>query len=292
MSWLFECRIAGCIVQVDSDSDACKKAMLKFLCLYESVEGCLPDLRFSVIASEEKYSFVFTAQDGIQQTLWESADEDEVSAALEIHLYSRLVQFLDTQNIVSIHASVLNIHDSAIMFAGASGAGKSSLCTAALLDGSAYLSDEFTLLDKEGSVHPFPRPMQWEHPTHPAFDRDEIKKSGLIKADYFDFPAASGEITRCHLWHPKYIERKILPLQYVVLHQYQADLDAATIVSIPRHEALLELPNHLHIQHGLGKDLPRLNQRIAASCKFYKLNFPSAKDAWSVMKNEIERMLK
>jgi len=292
MSWFVQFRIADCIVQVDSDSSVCKKAMFKFLCLYERVDGFYPNLRFSVIASEQKFSFVFTAPNGLVQTLWESADEDEVSAALEIHLYSRLVQFLDAQNVVSIHASVLNIHDSAIMFAGVSGAGKSSICTAGLLDGAVYLSDEFTLLDKEGNVHPFPRPMQWEHPTHPAFNRDEIKKSGLIKADYFDFPAASGEITRCHLWHPSQIERRPLPLQYVVLHQYKADLAAVEMVSIPRHEALLELPKHLHIQYGLGKDLPRLNQRIGVSCKFYRVNFPSAKNAWSVMKAEVEHKLK
>jgi len=289
MSWLCQYRIADCIVQVDSDSDACQQAMHKFLCLYERVEGFIPNLRFSVLSGERIFSFIFTSQEGLTQTLWESVNEDEVSAALEIHLYSRLVQFLDSQNIVSIHSSVLNIRDRGVMFAGVSGAGKSSICTAALLDGAAYLSDEFTLLDEEGNVHPFPRPMQWEHRTHPAFNRDEMRASGLIESDYFDFPAASGEITRCHLWHPKHIEHNILPLQYVVLHQYQADLQKVAMASIPRHEALLELPNHLHIQYGLGKDLPRLNQRIGATCRFYRLNFPSAKDAWAIMRDEVER---
>ena len=286
MAWLYQYLIAGCVIQVDSDSEACQQDMQKFLCLYQPVQGCQPDLRFSITKHQGNYTFSLMVQ-GVKQELWRSDDEAEVTAALEIHLYTQIIQYLDRQHIMSVHASAVNIQDKAIMFAGVSGAGKSSICTAALLDKAYYLSDEFALLDAQGFLHPFPRPMQWEHPEHPAFKRKDILDTGLIHADAFDFPAATGETVRCHLWHPRHIQRKPLPLCCIVLHQYKADLRETELVEIPRHEVLASLPQHLHIQHGLAKDLPRLNQRVPKRCRYYRLYFSNVKQAWLAIKKEV-----
>lgn len=287
MTWLYQYKIASCVVQIDSDTDACHKDMQKFLCLYERVEHAKADIIFSVRKVDMGYAFVFSLPSGYEEVLWQSKDAREISAALETHLYTRLIQLLDSKDMISIHSSVLNINDVAIMFAGVSGAGKSSICTAALLDKAAYLSDEFTLLDAQGLVHPFPRPMQWEHPEHPAFERQDILDTGLIDAAIFDFPAATGDMARCHLWYPKQVQRKALPLRYIVLHQYRSDIKETKLFEIPRHEALASLPEHLHIQHGLAKDLPKLNQRIPQACQYYRLYFPDVKQAWKVMKEEV-----
>ena len=287
MTWLYQYKIASCVVQIDSDTEACHQDMQKFLCLYEKVEHARADLTFSVRKVDVGYTFVLGVSGGYEEVLWQSADAREISAALEIHLYTQVIQLLDSQNIISIHSSVVNIQDEAIMFAGVSGAGKSSMCTAALLDKASYLSDEFTLLDSQGFVHPFPRPMQWEFLEHPAFERKDILDTGLIHADFFDFPAATGETARCHLWHPKHVQREALPLRYIVLHQYRAGLKETELVEIPRHEALVSLPEHLHVQHGLAKDLPKLNQRISKDCKYYRLHFSNVKQAWKMMKEEV-----
>ena len=284
MAWSYQYKIAGCVVDISSDSDACEHDMQKFLCLYKGVEGSRADLSFVVRNVGSGLSFVFISSEGDEEKLWVSDDAREITAALEIHLYSQLVQWLDKKNIVSIHSSVLNINDTALMFAGVSGAGKSSICTAGLLNDAAYLSDEFTLLDKDGFVHPFPRPMQWEHATHPAFDREAIEATGLIRADHFDFPAATGEEVRCHLWVPKHVQPENLPLRTVVLHQYKDDIEQVCLEKIARHEALSALPEHLHVQHGLATDLPKLNQRIPKDCQFYRLTFPDVHQAWATIK--------
>ena len=291
MAWSYQYRIAKLVVQVDSDSDVCESDMQKFLCLYEAVQGLQSDLTFRVSKLKTSYTFQLIHADGRQEMLWASNNAAEISAALEIHLYSQLIQLLDERDIVSIHASVLNVRNHAVMFAGVSGAGKSSICTAGLLDGAAYVSDEFTLLDAQGLVHPFPRPMQWEHPTHPAFDREALEASTVLDADYLDFPAATGEMARCYLWHPRHVQREVLPLKVVVLHEYKAALNKVEIAEIPRHEALMALPEHLHIQHGFSKDLPRLNQRIPLTCKFYRLHFSDVKDAWSLIEKEVSQHL-
>lgn len=262
--------------------------MGKFLCLYQQVGSNDVSLTFRVIKQNHGFDFILTDSSGTHTHLWFSADEREVSAALEIHFYSQLIQYLDPA-IVSIHAAVLSIAEQACMFAGVSGAGKSSICTAGLLTGAKYLSDEFALLDQEGAIHPFPRPMQWEFATHPAFKREDIQNSGLISADYFDFPDTSGNIARCHLWHPQHIQREPLPLNYVILHQYSSTLAKAELTEIARHEALVELPQHLHVQRGLAKDLPMLNQRIGKDCRFFRLGFPDVFDAWALIEEEVIR---
>ncbi|MDQ7003478.1 MAG: hypothetical protein Q9N67_00545 [Ghiorsea sp.] len=286
MVWSYQYLIADVVVQVESDSVACETGMQKFLCLYEPVQGKNADLIFRIRHQDQQFVFTLHANHA-EEVLWMSDDADEVTAALEIHLYSKLVQFLNMKNILSIHSAVLHIDGAAIMFAGVSGAGKSSMCTAALLDGAAYLSDEFTLLDADGFVHPFPRPMQWEHPLHPAFDRNAIEKTGLMRADYFDFPDAQGNTARCHLWYPTSIQRQPLLLTMIVLHQYKADIASVECFEIPRFEGLSALPEHLHMQYGMAIDLPKLNQRIDKSCKFYRLHFPNVTDAWQVMKAKI-----
>jgi len=288
MSWAYHCRIAGLVVRIDSDSAACEQDMRKFLKLYQAVEPQAFDVRLSVVSQDDGYRFVFENSLGETQDLWFSTDEREVTAALEIHLYRQVIEHLNARHIISLHAAVLNTDGKAVMFAGASGSGKSSMCTAGILAGAVYFSDEFALLDTQGCVHPFPRPMQWAVETHPAFDRSQIEASPLMDSDYFDFPDASGGETRCFLWHPTQIQRQPLPLRHMVFHQYDASLPQAVFTEIPRHEALMCLPEHLHIQRGMAKDLPMLNGRIDPSCRFYRLRFPDVFAAWRLVEQAVQ----
>jgi hypothetical protein len=59
----------------------------------------------------------------------------------------------------AVHAGVVQIGDEAILIPGVTHAGKSSLVAALLQRGAIYFSDEYALLDAEGRVHPYPRPL-------------------------------------------------------------------------------------------------------------------------------------
>lgn len=60
---------------------------------------------------------------------------------------------------IAVHAGVAVHREQAIVLPGSSMAGKSTL-TAALVDlGATYFSDEFALIDEQGLVWPYPRPM-------------------------------------------------------------------------------------------------------------------------------------
>jgi hypothetical protein len=58
-----------------------------------------------------------------------------------------------------VHAGVVAWHGRAIVMPGASFAGKTTLVQAWLEAGATYYSDEFAVLDRDGRVHPFARPL-------------------------------------------------------------------------------------------------------------------------------------
>lgn len=65
---------------------------------------------------------------------------------------------------LAIHAGVVAMGGATIAFPAASGNGKSTLTAACLLAGFSYLSDEALVLDANGAVIPYPKPLalsQW-----------------------------------------------------------------------------------------------------------------------------------
>jgi hypothetical protein len=59
-----------------------------------------------------------------------------------------------------VHAGAVGWRGRAILIPGPSMAGKSRLVEALLHAGATYLSDEYAILDGQGRVHPYPRPLR------------------------------------------------------------------------------------------------------------------------------------
>lgn len=60
---------------------------------------------------------------------------------------------------IFVHAGAVAHDGFALLLPGPSFAGKSTLTAALVGAGALYLSDEFALLDAQGQVHPYPRPL-------------------------------------------------------------------------------------------------------------------------------------
>lgn len=60
---------------------------------------------------------------------------------------------------VFVHAGVVGWHGKAILLPGPTLSGKSTMTAALVRAGADYYSDEFAVLDAEGRVHPFARPL-------------------------------------------------------------------------------------------------------------------------------------
>jgi hypothetical protein len=59
----------------------------------------------------------------------------------------------------AIHAGAVLIEDRAVLLPGSSHAGKSSLVAELLRRGASHFSDEYALIDSEGRIHSYPRPL-------------------------------------------------------------------------------------------------------------------------------------
>lgn len=59
-----------------------------------------------------------------------------------------------------VHSGVVGWSDFAILIPGRSFAGKSTLVAALIRAGASYYSDEFAVIDEQGRVHPYARPLQ------------------------------------------------------------------------------------------------------------------------------------
>lgn len=92
---------------------------------------------------------------------------DIVAASAEsaISLVPDLIRALDDAVIPrltalrAVHAGAVLWRERALLLPGATHAGKSSLVAELLRRGATYFSDEYALIDAEGRVHPYPRPL-------------------------------------------------------------------------------------------------------------------------------------
>jgi hypothetical protein len=71
----------------------------------------------------------------------------------------RMYIALHAPNHVFVHAGVVGVEDRAIVLPGRSFAGKTTLVGALVKAGAEYWSDEYAVLDADGLVHPYPKPL-------------------------------------------------------------------------------------------------------------------------------------
>ena len=86
-----------------------------------------------------------------------AACRDEVLRTLEQDVHLHVAEYAPAH--VFVHAGVVGWHGRALVFPGHSFAGKSTLVARLLAAGASYYSDEYAVLDEQGRVHPFPRPL-------------------------------------------------------------------------------------------------------------------------------------
>ena len=277
MQWQSTFHIADICFEIRSFTDLCRSEMQNIISLYEPTTDSSPDVVFTF----EKLNDTFTlSADG--KTLWQSEDSRDFPPAFEIHLY-RLAVAQMAPRLLSLHASAVSVDDRVCIFAGVSGAGKSSICTAALLKGAGYLTDEFTLLDSDGMVHPFPRPLQWDTIDHPAFSQSDLLDSGLFSKEEYSFPDPDGKIIISHLWLPARVQHQALQAAWVVLPQFDAEAPAAELHPLRRSEALMQLPQHLHHQMSPAEEIRELNRRIPNTTRFFSVRFSDVHAAWETV---------
>jgi hypothetical protein len=123
--------------------------------------------RFALIA-EQNGTYAFALNDDPPMNRGLELDMALMLLDSQIRLYVGV----EAPDSVFIHAGVVGHRGAAIVVPGRSFAGKTMLVTALVRAGATYYSDEFAVLDAQGLVHPYAKPlslrgddqMQTDHP--------------------------------------------------------------------------------------------------------------------------------
>jgi hypothetical protein len=113
-----------------------------------------PDAEFSLRAAGEGAYVVSGDGTGrVSQTL----EFDLALGFLELHVRSCVAQWAPDH--IFVHAGVVVRDGRALLIPGDSFSGKSTMVAALVRAGATYFSDEFAVLDGDGLVHPYPKPL-------------------------------------------------------------------------------------------------------------------------------------
>ena len=137
----------------------------------DSVRRCLPsgwspaaspvvDRLYSLVVGSggpglaiRRYSLLY----GDAERLVRTMDVDEALATLERDLEHVVAAHSPRRHF--LHAGVVAWRGRAIVIPGRTLSGKSTLVAALVREGAAYYSDEYAVLDRQGQVHPYLRPL-------------------------------------------------------------------------------------------------------------------------------------
>ncbi len=143
----------GCALKIEatvgSAFDLCDRYIFPSL-PRKSADSTSADIHLLLVQTES------CSQLFVDDTLIASADQPQslLRKALDV-LDTTLIQRM--QNLHAVHAGAVLIGDRALLVAGGSHSGKSSLVAELLRRGAACFSDEYALIDAAGLVHAYPR---------------------------------------------------------------------------------------------------------------------------------------
>lgn len=168
----------------------------------------------------------------------QTAGGAEIAELVVDHLHKLFS--VHARHVVFIHAGVVGLHDRVVIVPGRSHTGKTTLVAAAVRAGWHYFSDEFAVVDADGLVHPYPRPLGVRDEsgrTHPV---PVGELGGTAASD----PARTSAIVATRFvagtrWNPRLVEGSAAALT-IVDNAVRARLDpravfraAAAIVDEP-----------------------------------------------------------
>jgi hypothetical protein len=120
--------------------------------------GNAQKVRFDFVESRsaEGRPLFVVAEDGAR--LFASSDVKAAARTLESRVHLQVAALTDQA--VFVHAGVVAWRGRALILPGPSHSGKSSLVASLIAAGATYYSDEYAVIDPEGRIHAFPRPLR------------------------------------------------------------------------------------------------------------------------------------
>ena len=128
------------------------------------IEPLLPPPARRIPDPENAKPFAVVEEGNSRHSVWNPNTLISSHVGLELALITVEGQMrswvaLNAPNAIFVHAGVVGLGGEALVFPGNSFAGKTTLVAELVRRGAAYFSDEFAVIDPEGLVHPFPKPL-------------------------------------------------------------------------------------------------------------------------------------
>jgi hypothetical protein len=228
-----------------------------------------------VLRYAEGTSF-FVSASGREVDAWWDAPLTEADAA-DYLLGGVLAFVVRLRGRVPLHASAVVIEDQAILFAGAGGAGKSSLAAAFAILGYPVLSDDVVVIDDAGDG-------VWAHPSHARLSMWSDSAIGLFSAK--SLPAHSPVYEkRCLdlIEHGYHFHERPVPIGLICILATREALGGVPVIrALPPHAALMNLVRHTYSNYLLDASM-RAREfdvlgRVAASVRVSELKLGEGLD--------------
>jgi HprK-related kinase A len=150
---------------------------------------------------------------------------------------------------LQLHAATLARDGQAVVFAGPSGTGKSTLAAGLLSRGWSYLSDEFALIDPDTRlVHPFPKALCVKAGAFAEVERLKLpiwRRRHYVKA----FKGRVGYISTRDI--APQVQTRPCPIRFIIFPRY-AEGTETRLFSMPRGRAAFLLAQHVLNRQALG----------------------------------------
>ena len=165
--------LLGCVFEIRESPAAVWRSIQDRLPPVEIADpAVVPIRRYSVVAEGERFIVTRARRQAAGASSVASAAElvvDDVEVSLSRAIEGRIL----------VHSGAVAWRGRAILLPGRSGSGKSELVAALVRAGAEYLSDEFAVLDREGKVHPYQRPLALRRPSGTTRVAVETDASGM-----------------------------------------------------------------------------------------------------------------
>ncbi|MDM8519566.1 hypothetical protein QUF64_05915 [Anaerolineales bacterium HSG6] len=155
--------------------------------------------------------------------------------------HTELLTAFRAQDCLFVHAGVVGWQGKSILIPGRSMTGKTTLVKSLVEAGASYYSDEFAVLDKEGLVHPYPRPLSIRGNNGQAAHKTPVESFG-------------GQIGV-----------ELLPVGLVIVTEYQPESTWRPRKLTPGQALLALMDNTIAARHNPGHSMPILKQAVTGA---------------------------